>query len=512
MIDERTWCGSALRASAIAVVACAMACSAREAVLPLDVTCEQLLAAPASENECASWECEWVWVSETELFGQPAIFNTKELRLDGQRGAVVAVLGQRWRVFDGVAIRVDAVSRERLRGQLLDCRQKESTPSDFVAVPLAPQRAASEGFSLLAQLSMQEPEAIQQDEEREAERGLDLASLDETTVVAAMGTGGLRVIDVSGVANGALRELAHIPAALGDNYNDVTVVERRYAFAASKDRGLVVWDLAVPRRPVFITDGYPERTPRDGHSLLRQGDTLYVAQAPATGTGALYALDVSEPTRPREKWRFVPSPGHDVHDMSVRGDRVYVSSRRGGVYVLRQVTEGDNQRVELLHHHGLDNAHNIAFLPAVEGKDWLIVSSEQLGARLFMGEFDSGAEDPVLSLAPTTGGLLETGPAGMATQMAASPHNIECRRSVCFVAHYQLGLRVLDWSSLGEDQPEVLASYATWQPTAVNEREWLSGASGVLLTPSVVYVIDTHGGLFALRWTTPTVPLVERRQ
>lgn len=505
MSHDFEWGGVALRASTIAVVVCSMACSTRGAVQPLELTCELLSTTPASENECAPWECEWVWVVD-EAFAEPTVFNPNDVRLDGQTGVSVAVGGQHWRVFADVAIRVDAVSRERLQGQVIDCAQAKPEPRAFLAKPLAPQRPLHHGLSLLVNASLVAPNEAG---ERGGARGLDLALLNSTTLVAALGTGGLRVLDVSGVEDGSLRELAHIPAALGDNYNDVVVVRHRYAFAASKDRGLVVWDLAVPSRPVFVTEGYPERAPRHGHSLLVSGDTMYVAQAPATGTGALYALDVSEPAYPREVWRFVPRPGHDVHDVSVRGDRAYISSLRGGLYVLALVADGAGQRAELLAHHELDDAHNVAFLPMVGSTDRFVVSSERIGAQLFVGEFERGVDDAVLSLVPVAGGLASARPAGRATPMAASPHNIECARSVCFVAHYQLGLRVLDWSMIGAEHPAVVASYSTWQPTAVNERDWLQGASGVLLTPSVVYVLDTHSGLFALRWTTPTVPLVE---
>jgi hypothetical protein len=97
--------------------------------------------------------------------------------------------------------------------------------------------------------------------------------------------------------------------------------------------------------------------------------------------------------------------------------------------------------------------------------------------------------------------LARVGTGHRTTQFVASPHNIECADGICYVAHYQLGLRVFDWR-----RPEVtitmpVATFSTWQATSDGELDWLRGASGVLLTSSVVYVLDTQTGLFALRPT-----------
>ncbi len=129
------------------------------------------------------------------------------------------------------------------------------------------------------------------------------------------------------------------------------------------------------------------------------------------------------------------------------------------------------------------------------------MSTERLNGELLIGEFDSNGGASTLRLSPTTGASLPAVDANGVIRMAASPHNVECAHDLCFVAHYQLGLRVFDWSMPNLPNAGALSTFSTWRPSVAGEQSWLQGASGVLLTPSIVYVVDTQNGLFALRLT-----------
>jgi hypothetical protein len=77
------------------------------------------------------------------------------------------------------------------------------------------------------------------------------------------------------------------------------------------------------------------------------------------------------------------------------------------------------------------------------------------------------------------------------------------------VAHYQLGLQVLDVGSFEEAGRAalgvaVVAQYPTWRPSALGESMWLRGATGVALDLPWVYVADTDAGLVVLRYDAAT--------
>ncbi len=313
------------------------ACGTRRAVDRAS-PCEALMSAPATNNECVDTECDWVWVTDSDDALRAAILNPTDVRLNGVAGVSVWFDDEQWRVFDQTAVHVERTAASSLTGLVLNCAQPTPALQPFRAQPLAPQVASVSGFELLAHLSSRELGA------QAPYRGSDLTLLNEETLVLALGTGGLSVVNTGLAADGGLQPLAHVPAAPDEDFNDVVASNERYLFVASKRRGLVIWDLFDPSTPRFVADGFPQRVPQDGHSLLLRDNVLYLAQAPAIGTGGLWAFDVSEPTNPVELWHFVPEAGHDVHDVNVVEQRFYVSSLRGGLYIVRVDNPNDHDQ------------------------------------------------------------------------------------------------------------------------------------------------------------------------
>lgn len=466
-----------------------------------------------------------VWLVAEPNSPNPLVVNWADARIAGQPAQWRSDASRRWLVSDAYALSFDMGSVSRVEGRMLVCRGLESSSrgsidiadsTPYVAVPLAPYAAGRRGE--LTEVARFPDAATTWPDLRTS----DLARFGAGFLAVARGPDGLRLLE-SQPQSGVLAEVSHLATVADDDFNDVTPIDERYLAVASRRFGLVIVDARDPATPQVVADNLPLVNPRDGHSVVVVGDRVYLAQAPAVGTGAVTAFDVTTPERPREVWRWNAASGQDAHDVTVfdaaaledpaladaapddeRDDTVYVSSLRGGITLLS--VAGDVPRV-VARRRGLA-AHSAAFVDV--GRERLLWSEEQLGGSLHVVDVvrDSGGvelRDDRVATSYVPDALDASGAAVSfaAVPFAASPHLATCRDGICYVAHYQLGVVVLDLrgepSLPGLGPARLLATYPTWAPSPLAETTWLRGAVGIELDGPFIYVADTELGVLVLR-------------
>lgn len=437
-----------------------------------------------------------VWLIGERGATAGAVVNWEQARIGGRDATRVEYDGRTWLVGASEALSADWVGAGEIGGQRLEC--DPARLSDYRAVALAPTHMQAHGLTELSRFD---------GASSEWSLGItyDLALQRPDLLVVARGDDGLRWVAVSPERD-QLREVGRLRALLGDMYNDVVAIDERYVAVASAARGLVIVDARDPTQPREVADGLPTIHPMDGHGVTVANGRLYLAQAPAAGTGAVVAFDVSQPDAPRELWRWKADPGQDAHDVTVLGERVFVSSLRGGITLL-EVT-GDAMPHVVARRHGLA-AHSCSPLDDGQRVLW---GEESIGGTLHLFEVQTNAagETTLQGLRLPSSERIETDAGSATVTYAASPHHSACHGGLCFVAHYQLGLRVIDLSGLGTAAAgtetagavaaATIAQYPTWRMSPAREESWLRGAVGVTLELPWVYVADSNDGIVVLSY------------
>lgn len=492
------------------------------------VTCEALRRLPNAKIEEAS-ATDLVWLMIEPNRSAPLVVNLADARIAGRSGRIVASrrpddMGapMRWLVTEQHAISLRRVEREAIEGEWLPCGDTRPTP--YSLSPLAWRvPTASPEFVEVARFPKRPSEWPD-------ERTSDMTLVGKQLLVVARGPDGLRVLKRR--ESGELEEVSHLAAALGDDYNDVVAIDERHVAVASASHGLLVVDLATPEAPEITVTDFPAIAPRDGHSVVVHGTHMLLAQAPVVGTGAVVVFDVSNPAAPRQLSRWSARSGEDAHDVSVRGSRVYVSSLRGGVTILDWKLDDAPRVIARL--PGLA-AHSANYLGkgnsagdvtqgsnGFEAERWLW-AEERLGGSLHVvhvdqvsGVRDAGVETEDADVSSPARDTVTLAARRLPTRLlapwgsdewissAASPHLAHCEKHLCFVAHYQLGLRVLDLGQAEGEEPQLRAWYPTWKVSERGERTWLRGASGVVVDGTRVYVADTESGIVVLDYKSAT--------
>ncbi len=198
---------------------------------------------------------------------------------------------------------------------------------------------------------------------------------------AAVGEPGLRIVDVTDPAQPA--GMAFLPLEIDEDggvylRSDVEI-SGTVAFVAGYQSGLHVVDVAYPARPALLAT---YQTPGSVQGLFVDGSTLYLAEQPAWDSqqqvmgGGLRALDVSDPTHPREVGY---APGRDdALDVLVADGIAYVAATHG----IRVLDIADWQRPTELAHYDTSGP---------EGRLGAIIQDMQLvDHRLYLA-FDHGS-------------------------------------------------------------------------------------------------------------------------
>lgn len=289
--------------------------------------------------------------------------------------------------------------------------------------------------------------------------------------------GGLTVFDVRDRARPVFKTSIQFP---GDSYWNGVWAKGDALYVASRDTGLLVFDISNPGQPAFLRS-LPGGPALNVHTVLVDGDRLY-AMSPSPN-GETLVFDVSTPTQPVLLGRSVVEQSRYPHDAFAFGGRLYVSHGYGGYHVVDASDPGNMRSLGfygfpgMFAHHsavGTFGGHTLAF----EG-------GERLGAHLRVLKVDD----------PTN--IVKVGEFKLRDM--TSIHNLLLVGSRLYIAWYHEGVRVLDVSN--PTKPKQVAHYHTFRNTDPNSPDGLLvGAVGIRVPgDGFVYVVDSVRGLMLFR-------------
>ena len=135
----------------------------------------------------------------------------------------------------------------------------------------------------------------------------------------AAGSDGLLVLDVTNPISPTMLGQATMPYEVYD-----VAVSGTLAYVADYDAGLSVFDVSDPSAPVLVGTGYVP----GAWKMALAGNLAYL-----TTWTQIWMIDVVDPTRPRALAN-IPLPD-EIHEVTVAGDTVYVTSDADGLVILR---------------------------------------------------------------------------------------------------------------------------------------------------------------------------------
>ncbi len=313
---------------------------------------------------------------------------------------------------------------------------------------------------------------------------------------AAGCAGQVSVVDVGVEAEPVLLATVTTPGAA----LDVALVAD-YAFVVDADAALVVFDIANPLAPTFVT-AYAATT--DPHRLTYASETVYLA----AGADGLHLIDVSTPAAPLAQGHYATL--YSLFDVQVRDGYAYAVEKEDGLRILD--VHDPTRPVEIA---GVDTP---GFARAVAlGEAYAYVADGIGGLRLisisdpaapyevgavFLGgySYDVALYEQVVYVAdsqgslhvidvqePTQPVLLETLP------MSGGAWSVTTADGYLYVGNGGIQVHILDLSD--PTQPMEVAQYET---------TW--GVSDVRVAGTVLYVADDLGGLHLVDVADPTQP------
>jgi hypothetical protein len=289
--------------------------------------------------------------------------------------------------------------------------------------------------------------------------------------------GGLTVYDVKDRRHPVRKKVISLP---GDNYWNAAWAKGDALYVASKDTGVVVFDISDPANPTFVRTVPSGAAPLDIHTVLVDGDRLYgMAPWPESAT---FVFDVSQPLAPVLRQRiqlpFV-DPFDAPHDAFTYEGRLYLNHTLGGYSV---IDVSDLENVKQLGRYAYANSyshHNA--VGTFAGRTLAFEGSEGPGAHLRVLDVTDPAH------------IVKIGQ--YLPRPLSSIHNMLLVGTRLYVAWYNEGVRVLDVSN--PTQPREVAYFNTFRETDPERTDdWTEGAIGIRVPgDGYVYVVDTSRGL-----------------
>jgi hypothetical protein len=294
---------------------------------------------------------------------------------------------------------------------------------------------------------------------------------------------GLRIVDVSEPA--APVELAHVPTETGeagDIWNDVKLIDgpagTRFALLASSATALVVVDVTTPSAPSVVAHA---GTAPAVHTVFVEGQRAYLANLER----GLEIYDLAVPTAPVRLGGFQHA-GEILHDLWVRGDRAYLSWWDAGMLVVDVSDPTAPTELGAFAGYGETSNHSSA-VTRIGDLDVAVTGDEQYGAHVYVVDVTEGAPG-----FPRQLGQWQTRP-------EVSVHNLMAIGDRAYLTHYQDGVRVLDLTDPTTPTLVAwFNTWPGYAPTT--GANFFEGAVGldVDLAAGRIYVADTHRGLLLL--------------
>lgn len=307
----------------------------------------------------------------------------------------------------------------------------------------------------------------------------------------ARGSDAVRIVDIADLT--APVELSTFPAE-SDNFNDLAVVptaDKVYLLVASAAFGVIVVDVTDPAAPDDVLRFAIEEG-AGVHRLWvdRVGDTYraYLAE----GNWRVVGLwDVTDPAAPVKIGTY--DTGDDnwgVHALFARGQDVYVNATSGGMLALRledDIVPGQSIATQVGRYVGPDGVFSHASMPTTTSSGQRIVIHGEEG---FDSPFQIVDDEPTSPTYMQLIGELEL-------REQVSIHNFHVVGDRAYVAHYQDGVRVIDFSD--PTDPTLVSYFNTWDPDTA-PGALLEGAVDIeVRDDGTILVADTPRGLLILR-------------
>lgn len=249
---------------------------------------------------------------------------------------------------------------------------------------------------------------------------------------------------------------------------------------------VLIYDISDPKTPKLIGRLESSQVPTGVHNIFLGGKIAFLAEA--TRRGRLHLVDVSDPTKPAYLADVRDPQGQFnilfVHDVTVVGNRAYVSSLTNGFFIVEfeNLDKPSELHWEILAQHtyaGLSSSTPFTHSawPSADGKV-LFTTDEREGELVRAWDISDLTKIQLLASYSASG------------NPRSIPHNIAVDGSFLYVAYYTEGLKVLDVSN-----PQELKEVASFDPDPTPSTQLFSGAWDVYPFGKYALVSDMDIGL-----------------
>jgi hypothetical protein len=231
----------------------------------------------------------------------------------------------------------------------------------------------------------------------------------------------------------------------------IVVGNRGYFGIGGPSGGVHIVDLTDPQHPLLL--GIVDSTHGNGHETVHEmlvwGKYL-IENYNSTAEKRIKIIDVSNPAAPVLKWEFSPADNGWIHNMHIRGNRMFTSEYVGSKVEIYDIGNLDTQAPQLLGAVQSDSTNHSTWTS--EDGNYLYSCRETVDGDLRVYD----VHDPSQPL------LIKAIKAKDLGLNAISPHNPVVMGNKLYVSWYQAGLQVFDISNPAN--PVRLGQYDTYQP------------------------------------------------
>lgn len=237
------------------------------------------------------------------------------------------------------------------------------------------------------------------------------------------GYGGTHVIALSDSTH--LRQAGFV-AGPQSNWREITVIgHHAYVVTEGGNVGMQVIDLSPLPDSVRLVTSFNTRF-ATGHIIMRDVDvdSPYVYVSGASGTGGVHILNVSNPAQPMQLGVY--DPVYYIHDVHVRGNRMYASALGRGLDIVDITDKTAPVRLYQIQYSG-SFTHSAW---TTEDHKYLFVTDERDGLPARMWNIENLSSVHLV--------------AQYSANLQSLVHNIYIRGRFAFIAHNTEGMRVVD--------------------------------------------------------------------
>lgn len=235
----------------------------------------------------------------------------------------------------------------------------------------------------------------------------------------------------------------------------IVIGNRGYFGSGVGSGGVHIVDLTNPSNPVLL--GVVDSTHGNGHNVIHemlvydQGGARYLIENfNSTGTKPVRVINITDPVNPVFKWEFIPTGSGWVHNMHIRGNRMFTSQYSGTRLEIYDISNLATQAPTYLNAI-VGNSTNHSAWTSEDG-NYLYSCRETFDGDLRVYDIHD-------IMSPVLVRSIKAGDLGI---NAVTPHNPVVMGNKLYVAWYQAGIQVFDISN--PSTPVRIGQYDTFTP------------------------------------------------